>query len=242
VRRTKVKKTLVEDVHAQLRSDILTGRLSPGSRLKMAETATELQVSLSVLREALAHLAEQNLVVLEPQAGYRVLSLSRDDLLDLTAARVQIETAALREAIRRGDVAWEAQLIASHHAMVRTPRDVADDPERPNEAWIQAHGAFHANMLAGCGSRRLLGIVASLREVADVYRLWSLPVGRDRDRDIHGEHRAILEAALARDEEQAVALYTRHVERTTETLLRRFDAGSAAGAVAGGQEAGQAFD
>lgn len=223
MRRTKVAKTLVEDVHVQLRSDILAGRLLPGSRLKMADTAAELQVSLSVLREALARLAEQNLVVLEPQAGYRVLPLSREDLLDLTTARVQIETVALRQAISRGDLAWEAQVIACHHTLSRTPFHTADDPDHPNEAWIQAHSEFHASMLAGCGSRRLLAIATSLRETAEVYRKWSLPLGHDRRRDIPGEHRIILEATLARDADRAVALYEGHVEHTTKALLGFFD-------------------
>lgn len=221
MRRAKVAKTLVEDVHGQLRSDILAGRLLPGSRLKMAETASELQVSLSVLREALARLAEQSLVVLEPQAGYRVVALSRDDLLDLTAARVQIEGAALRESIGRGDLAWEANVIAAHHTLRRTPLSTPDDPDHPDERWVQAHGGFHASMLAGCGSRRLVAIATSLRETAEVYRPWSLPLG-EGDRDIAGEHQAILDATVARDAPRAVALYVEHIEHTTEALLGHF--------------------
>jgi DNA-binding GntR family transcriptional regulator len=222
VRRAKVAKTLVEDVYAQLRSDILAGRLPPGSRLKMAETASELQVSLSVLREALARLAEQSLVVLEPQVGYRVVPLSRDDLLDLTAARVQIEGAALRESIMHGDITWEARVIASHHTLSRTPLYTSDDPDRPNERWIQAHSEFHSGMLAGCGSRRLLAIATSLRETAEFYRQWLLPLGDNGDRDIAGEHQTILDATIARDTERAVTLYVGHVERTAEALLRSF--------------------
>lgn len=236
MRRTKVAKTLVEDVHAQLRSDILAGRLLPGSRLKMAETAAELRVSLSVLREALARLAEQSLVLLEPQAGYRVVSLSPDDLLDLTAARVQIESAALQESIRRGDRAWEAQVVASHRTLTRTPHHTTDDPDRLNEAWVRAHTVFHASLLARCGSRRLLAIATSLRETTEVYWRWSLPRGHDGDRDV-AEHQAILEATLARDVGQAVSRYAGHVERATEALLRHFEAASERARVAGGARA-----
>lgn len=222
MRRAKVQKTLVEDVHAQLRSDILAGRLPPGARLKMSETAGDLQVSLSVLREALARLAEQSLVVLEPQAGYRVVPLSRDELLDLTAARVQIEGAALRESIARGDTAWEARVTAAHRALGRTLRYPSEGPDRAKERWMQAHLEFHTSLLAGCGSRRLLGIATSLRETAEVYRRWSLPRGGDGDRDVAGEHRALLDAAVAREAERAVGLHALHIERTTEALLRSF--------------------
>lgn len=38
-----------------------------------------------------------------------------------------------------------------------------------------------------------------------------------------GEHRAILDAALARDADAAVGLVTEHIQRTTEILLQDFD-------------------
>ena len=121
-----------------------------------------------------------------------------------------------------GAIAWEAQVIASHHTLRRTSLYTPDDPDRPNERWISAHSGFHHSLLAGCGSRRLLTVATSLREVAEVYRQWSLPRGGDRDRDGAGEHQAILDAAVVREADRAVALYVEHIEHTTEALLRSF--------------------
>ncbi|MGV9774669.1 hypothetical protein [Streptosporangium sp. NPDC003464] len=57
----------------------------------------------------------------------------------------------------------------------------------------------------------------SLRDSAEPYRRWSRPIGKDQDRDIAGEHRRLLEAALARD--TGAARLRAHITRTTHVLL-----------------------
>jgi len=218
--RARVARTLVEDVFAELRADILSGRLTPGSRLKMAELSARHEVSLSVLREALNRLVEQGLVTLEPQVGFRVVSLSPEELVDLTTARVHIEVAALRASIRGGDLAWESALLGAHHALAGTP---ALDGDSVATAWVEAHAAFHQALIGGCGSRRLLGIACSLRESAELYRQWSTAAEGGTRRDVATEHRLLCEAALDRDEDRAAQLLTEHIERTTTLLLRGAD-------------------
>lgn len=210
-----------ERAYASIRSDILAGRLRPGGRLPFAGLCSRYGASMGVLREALSRLAEQRLVVLEPQQGYRVVSLSADDLVDLTSARVQIETLVLREATANGDLAWESRLLAVHHTLARTPVTSADEPDRLSEAWTAAHAEFHSALLAGGSSRRLRAIAEGLRDSAELYRQWSVPADRGHARDIAAEHRALLDAALDRDAETAAAVLTAHIEYTTRLLLGR---------------------
>ncbi len=216
---TRGAPTRGEAVFAAVRADILAGRLTPGSRLPFAELCGRYDASMGVLREALSRLAEQGLVRVEPQQGYRVTPLSVEDLADLTAARVRIEGLVLRDAVAQGDLAWESQVIALHHTLTRTPQTDPDDPARLGEAWTHAHAAFHAGVLAGCANRRLRTIADGLRDSAELYRQWSRPLGHDEDRDVAGEHRALLDAVLARDPETAVGVLTRHIEHTTAVLL-----------------------
>lgn len=208
-----------EAVFAALRGDILAGRLTPGSRLPFAELSTRYDASTGVLREGLSRLVEQGLVRLEPQQGYRVTPLSQHDLAELTAARIQIETLVLAAAIAEGDLAWESRLTAVHHTLSRTPQVDSEDPARFSEAWTLAHADYHAAILSGCRNSRLRGLADGLRDSAELYRQWSRPLGHDHDRDIPGEHRALLEAALARDTDTAVAVLTAHIEHTTAVLL-----------------------
>jgi DNA-binding GntR family transcriptional regulator len=215
----KVAKTLNGEIFARVRSDILAGHLKPGTRLRPAELAREHSVSMTVVREALTRLAEQELVDWVPQTGFRVAPISRDDLSDLTNVRLDIEAIALRYAVQRGDLAWEAQVLAAHHTLERTSQFDPDDPDRLTEEWAEAHARFHAALIEGCNSKRLITIASQLRDGAELYRQWSHSLAHDSERDIPSEHRALLRAVLDRDEEAAVEALQRHISHTTNVLL-----------------------
>jgi DNA-binding GntR family transcriptional regulator len=202
-----------------LRADILSGRVSPGSKLPFAELVERYECSIGALREALQRLTVQGLVESEVQQGFRVVSISADDLIDLTTARCEIEVLALRYAIRDGDVAWEASAVAAHHMLERAPQFDQADPGRFSDDWAVAHGKFHEALLSGCGNRRILSTACTLRDSAELYRLWSVPLGHDHDRDIAGEHKAILDATISRDPDTAGRLLAAHIQRTTDKLL-----------------------
>jgi hypothetical protein len=105
------------------------------------------------VREALARLAEQGLVVALPQQGFRVRPLTLTDLDELTDARVEIETMVLRRSNERGDIAWESSVVAGHHQLAHTP--ITRPSEDLNAAWFTAHEEFHRSTLRGCGNDRL---------------------------------------------------------------------------------------
>jgi DNA-binding GntR family transcriptional regulator len=205
-------------VFDELRSDILAGRLEPGSKLPFASLVTRFGSSIGAIREALQRLAEQGLVISEWQQGFRVTDISPEDLADLTDARCEIEVLALRYAITNADVEWEAKAMSAHHVLNRAPMYDVKDPARFSEQWVEAHAAFHDALLVGCPNRRIRTVAMSLRESAELYRRWSAPL-HDRQRDIAGEHRAIIEAVIARDSELAGNLLSAHIRRTTDKLL-----------------------
>ncbi|PFG65375.1 GntR family transcriptional regulator [Enemella evansiae] len=205
-----------EEVHDRLRADILAGVHPPGSRLKFAPLAERYAASVGVLREALTRLCEQRLVTSEPRIGFTVAALSDEDLRDLTATRIEIESVAVRLAVARGSVDWESALVAAHHRLERTPMR-SGEPLRVSDEWETAHAAFHRAVLAGCGSPRLMEITDELRDSAELYRRWAGV--QDQERDVPGEHRRILEAVLARDAKAASRALAEHYEGTLQTLL-----------------------
>jgi DNA-binding GntR family transcriptional regulator len=207
-----------EATYRALRADILKGMLLPGEKLPFAELGERYDVSQGVLREALARLVAEGLVVSEPQVGFRVMPLSLKDLADLTDARCEIEGMVLRLSVLEGDLDWESGIVAAHHKLERTEQyDALDD--RVLSAWIEAHQQFHMSLLSACANERLKAVAESLRASAEVYRQWSSSLRPEgENRDVAGEHRAILAAALARDADGAVTLLTSHL-RTTQSLL-----------------------
>lgn len=212
-------KTRQEEALKALRGDILAGRLIPGQKLPFAELCANYSVSVGVIREALSRLVEQGLVQVEPQQGFRVTPISGPDLVYLTEARREIETLTLRHAIAEGGVSWESEVLAAHYRLRRCPRLDPEDPVRLNDDWVEAHAVFHATLLDGCRNPRLKAIALQLRDSAELYRRWSVPLGHRPQRDIEGEHQAIVDAVTAGDTEGAIQALDHHIALTTELLL-----------------------
>ncbi|MEV0579368.1 MULTISPECIES: GntR family transcriptional regulator [unclassified Streptomyces] len=203
-------------VYAQIREDIFQGVFEPGQRLRLVELSQRFSVSQSVVREALTRLSEQGLVHAAPQQGFSVVTVSLADLNELTEARVEIETLVLRRSMERGGIKWESSVVAAHHHLAGTA-GVRDDGTL-NSDWFPVHERFHQTLLEGCGNARLLAAALSLRDAATLYRRWSWPVGHDTERDVAGEHQALVDAVLAKDADAAVELLARHIDRTSEAL------------------------
>lgn len=206
-------KTRVEPVQAQLRGEILSGVVAPGSKLPLAEIAGRLQASVGVVREALIRLTSEGLVVAEPQLGFRVAAVSEKDLHELIDTRLVVECEAFRSAIAHGSVDWESDVIGAYHRLHRIERD--SNGERNKDAWVSAHRAFHETLLAGCPNRRLVAVAMSLRDAAELYRSASVTVMTAEDearRD--AEHIALRDAATARDLVRGPELLADHIRMT----------------------------
>lgn len=213
-------RTLVDHVYHSMKSDICTGRLEPGQRVHLGELAKAHDVSLSVVREAATRLAAERLLRARPQQGFSVWPLSVPDLLDLTRVRVELESLTLRESFEKGDLAWEAELVAAHHHLVGTASNRKDPPADPNYEWMRAHSAFHAALAAACTSPLLKQLRQQLFDAAELYRHWSAYLVRPAQRrNLAKEHQALLDAALAHDADEGVRLIVEHVRRTTDILL-----------------------
>ena len=127
------------------------------------------------------------------------------------------ETLALRQAIAKGDVTWEANLVAAHHRLAVTPMYFEDGSG--NTEWMAAHGAFHAALAAAAGSPVLERLRRQLYDASELYRYWAgvLPHHPTRAH-VADEHKAVFDAALARDADLAADLLTQHLETTARHL------------------------
>ena len=98
------------------------------------------------------------------------------------------------------------------------PQRVPSDPRRISEPWVALHKAFHASLVSACDSPWLLRIRETLFAQSERYRSLSIPLAR-APRDPNQEHRELMEAALARDADRAVALMREHLEATARIVL-----------------------
>lgn len=216
--------TLAERAFRQLRDDILNGRLAPEARLRINQLQQRYGLGLSPLREALLRLSTEGLVLAQGQRGFVVAPVSLADLQDQTLARKALDTAALTQAIARGDAAWEAQVIAANHLLARTPLPQGATDVEAGKLWEQRHRAFHRTLIAGCGSQWLLRLHNQLVDQAERYRTIRILHHKEaaaQVRDVVAEHAAITDAVLRRDTALACELLARHIG-ATEMAMRQF--------------------
>lgn len=212
-------RTLIEAAYRKLRRDIVDGRLQPDQKLRVEHLKSSYQVSSGTLREALALLVSDSLVVSHGQRGFRVTSMSLADLEDLTRLRVLLETEAMRESIRFGRDDWEAGLVSAFHRLTLAEQRLRNDATRNFDDWESCNRQFHEALVSGCRSPWLLRMRGLLYQQSERYRRVSATQGPPPV-EVHDEHNAIFEAALARNADMACALLTAHIHRALSVITK----------------------
>ena len=215
------------ETYETLKQSILSGTLRPRTRLRIEQLSEKLTVSAGAIREALSRLTSEGMVVAEPQRGFLVAPISKTDLRDLTAVRIDIEVKCLRRSIALGDVDWETDVVAAHHRLTKTPEHLPDGSTHPE--WPMVHASFHDALVAGCDSSWWLRLRGQLFLQAERYRRLSIPHSRVV-RDVAGEHKTLADATLARNADAAARAIEDHLRLTADLLLASdapFDDGGA---------------
>jgi len=210
-------KSRTNDTYERLKLEILNNVHLPSTRLRIDQLAEAFDVSVGAVREALSRLTAEGLVAAEPQRGFIVAPASIKDLVDLTAVRIEIETRCLKRAIQIGDVAWEGRIVASWHQLSHTAVEASGGNEIDPE-WTRLHSEFHESLLSACDSAWWLKLRGQLYAQSERYRRLVLPYGKVR-RDVDAEHRALVEAVLARDAKAACQMLAQHLQLTADILL-----------------------
>ena len=210
--------TRATSLYDQLRTDLLDGSLVPGGKLAIEALSERYASSQTPLREALNRLVADGLVQRREQRGFVVADISAADLAEITKTRCWLEETALRESIAARSTAWEEALVLAHHRLARTPRSLDAARFVDNPDWEPLHRAFHRALISACGSRWLLGFCAQLADQHHRYRRLSAPRAFAK-RAVPGEHQQLLDAALAGQADEAVALLRAHFERTAQVIL-----------------------
>ena len=214
--------TQTDKAFLALRMAILRCEFAPGARLRVEALSQRYAISSSPVREALARLAGQGLVHALENRGFRVAPLTIDGLTDLTRVRLIIEREALREAMRHGDDAWQAEVVAAGHVLALAEQRVGTQPVALDDEWSARHRAFHLALYAGARSPALQAVVGDLFDAAERYRRFSA-LHRKPARNKISEHQALMAATLARKSKQATDLLREHIMKTTRNVAAVLD-------------------
>ena len=199
--------TKAEAVYQELRSRILEGSIQPASTLNQEALAATLGLSITPLREALRRLESEGLVRLEAHRTMTIAPLTRRELHELYAVRLQLDpfAAALTAREASDDTLGEIERLARKR-IERNPR-----------ALLQHNRTFHHAIYSSCRNLVLIGTLDQLWNRTDRYRLIVLQ-NRIQERAAEEEHREIAAALLGRDARRVADLVHRHVEKTQRLI------------------------
>lgn len=215
-----------QTAYQRIRSDIISGDLSPGQKLRPEDLRQIHGVSVPTLREVLNRLTSEGLVVTEDARGFAVAPISGANLRELAALRKLVELSALEQSFLNGDVAWEADVVAAHHKLARIEQRMQAGEATDRTEWKRYDFGFHQTLIAACRSQELLSVH---RAVFDKYLRYQMVFLTYRGAIAAGEHRCLLEAALARDVGAAQAVLVRHIDGGVEHALAAHDRSLRAG-------------
>ena len=213
-------------VYDRLHSDILTGRLQPGLKLRLKDLIAKYDTGNSPLREALNRLSANGMVVREENRGFRVPPAQEKELIELTKTRCWLEEIGLRESIANGDSAWEERIVLAFHWLTRAALSEESEgtPKYTAPEWEEHHREFHIALISACGSDILLNYCSELHQRSFRYRNLAEVVEYRAGHELD-EHRELQQAVLDRKADLAVDLLQKHYKVTSEILLAsgRFD-------------------
>jgi DNA-binding GntR family transcriptional regulator len=209
--------SLAQTTYAALRSDIIFGVLAPGQRLKLEDLQGRYRASVPTLREVLNRLTSEALVVAVEQKGFAVAPISVANLKELAGLRQLIELHALELSFRHGDVDWEAEVVAAHYRLSRIEDRLMAGEKADRMEWKRYDFGFHQTLIGACQSEELLALH---RAVFDKYLRYQMIFLTFRGQIAADEHRALKDAALARDVVTASAVLLRHIDGGVEHALK----------------------
>jgi DNA-binding GntR family transcriptional regulator len=132
---------LSDEVAGHLRVGIMSGTLRPGTFIRLDETAADLGVSITPVREALRTLRGEGMVQLEPHRGHVVSPFTRGDIEDIFWLQAVIAGQLARSTAERitDDEIDELERRAEAVAVAIERRDTAEVVD----AEFEFHRAFN---------------------------------------------------------------------------------------------------
>lgn len=197
-------------IEETLRSAILDGRLPCGTALRQQDLADLFGVSRMPVREALRQLEAQELLSVTTHKGAVVAPLIQGDATETYELRILLESEAMRQSIPLLTSADHA-LAAGYIEELETQHDYSEIG--------RLNRLFHMALYSKAPNKRLLRLVEDgLNEEERFLRfnLEAMGLGKLSQED----HRAMLQAVIARDVELSVKLLTQHLNRGVDVITR----------------------
>lgn len=204
--------SLSRRVYRSVRFDIVSGKISGGTRITETEIAQKFKVSRTPVREALQKLTQEKLITAIPKAGYLVEDLSDNELNDLFITRMEIEIVAFHKAIDFITVE-EIKRLDDNLEETKAAIKLGEDFKI-----TQLDLDFHATIYKASRSVYLFRVCSMLSDLTLRYR-HSLNLQPGLAGEMLKQHIQIYQAVLAKDTEAVSQALVHHAGTAKDHIL-----------------------
>ncbi|MFF8818295.1 GntR family transcriptional regulator [Leucobacter sp. NPDC015123] len=194
----------------QIRSEITSGRLEPGTMVSAVQLAERIGVSRTPIRDALLQLEQAGMVRIEKNRGATILATTLEDLLEVFQLRLMLEVPAAGQAARTRTDEQLRGILACFEAM----GEATDDAEE----LLVLDRDLHISIAAASGNGRLQGLLLDLRNLVLTRGVGTTSTART-GRELVDDHAGLVDAIERQDAETASAEMRRHIKNTAQLLI-----------------------
>ncbi len=205
---------LSDHAYEILKEAIVSLKLKPGERLKVADLARELGISATPMREGLSRLEREGFVEIVPFRGAFVSEIKSRTVEEIFELRELLEAAAAKKAA----VNFSSEDLQKGKA-------VLEEMGRAFEAndvdlYLSLAQDFHETFINKCGNRTMIGVLRSFNGHLERMRK---TVVRDSESipPYLEDYKRIYRSLKNRNPEEAEKALLAHLDRVKEALLRR---------------------
>ena len=215
------RRVLADVVTDDLRDAIIAHELEPGRRLAEDDLANQMGVSRGPVREALARLEREGLVVIERHKGARIASWGRADVEEIFSLRLVLEQLAIEWACKNATAAD----VSALESVVKEFRKLSDK-QRTIKAVSKLDLEFHTAIFDAAHHDRLSRAWEILRSQIHSFLIYTWTRDELINKTIMDswdkDHHVFVEIIKKRDIEKGLKEIKAHVERGLTRVSKHF--------------------
>ena len=210
--------SLKDKVYRRLRFQIISGKFSPGMRLRESELSEIMKISRAPIREALNMLELEGFVTIFPRKGAIVSKIAKDEVENIWEIRALLEPYAARNEVFNFQ---ENEIIEIENRLKKLLEEPYDFSEYMSSD-LELHGLLYKHL-----NNKIL------KEIIEMVRLSSLRIlnfteGQSAfSKEIAfsdlNEHLQIIEALKTRDPERAAASVYIHIMNSKQRIIQALE-------------------
>jgi len=212
---TGTRPSVADQVFEELRRQVLSLELTPGTKISEVEVAKAMGVSRQPVRDAFYRLSKLGFLLIRPQRATTITLISAAAVMQARFIRAALEVETVRLAATR---LTDADLVALDAILARQ-REAVDHRDRAT--FHEYDDLFHHDICARAGVAFAWDLISENKGHMDRVRLLTLSFALEV---AYRDHVRIFEALQARDPDRSADMMRAHLNRIVQQIERIRDA------------------